>query len=334
MRRWIWVFGKRNIVNGGQTIAFADNWDRWVPSIIASGFAAPLLGRSENIDVEHNASTAPVWGVVRRYKVLSREDATKKGFLQRDDLALYAEVEQWGGGTFAYTSPAIYFDFKDDNGQIWPASIQHIAVVGQPAQQTGQPVQHDLERVALRRSEMAEVNEGVLDGAAESTDEVVDAASELEEALRNALEQNNILQARIAELEAQIADLLSEKPEDDADEELRKDLRRLKARVDILSADAIASSVAELRAALGVDASSAKRLAETLSRSEIARIVNLRNATPAKQDRVSTGYPVGKSTKRKAKTKAELVALARAMDGDFSANLRKLIVEEKKNATV
>lgn len=329
MRRWIWVFGKRNIVNGGRTVAFADNWDRWVPSIIASGFAAPLLGRSENIDVEHNASTAPVWGVVRRYKVMSRSDATKKGFLQRDELALYAEIEQWGGGTFAYTSPAIYFDFKDDNGRIWPASIQHIAVVGQPAQQTGQPVQYDLERVALRRSKMADVDETALDGTVESTDEVVDAAVDLDEALRNALEQNGILQARIVELEAQVAALLGEKPAEQESE--NQELRRLRARVDLLSRDLMSSKVVELRSALGVSDSVARKMADTLSASEVAEVIRLRKARPQKQDRKTTGYPLSSEKKL---SKSDLVATARSMDGDFSANLRKLINGGMKNATV
>lgn len=332
VRRWIWVAGKRNILNGDRTVAFADNWKRWTASIIANGFAAPVLGRSELIDVEHDAQRAPIIGNVIRYKVLTREAALSKGFAkQRDEEALYALCDIDDDVSINHISPAIFFDWIDDNGTKWPAVVQHIAVVGQPAQQYAQPLQSELAAISLRRQEMpktkkaalnVEVDEGALVDAEQVTDEVADAGDSLQSALNAANEELSTLRARVAELEAIIADLTSEAPKEGVND------AELRARVAKLEQHHAQLRVAELSKRFGIDGVEARKFA-SLSDAQIASIEALLTKQPATQARLSRGYdvPAKKATLSVADIDRKAHALAASENISYTAALRRVTAE-------
>lgn len=329
-KQWIWVCGKRNIFNGGKKISFADHWDAWTASIIGYDFRAPVLGRSETRDVEHDAASAPTIGVVRRYKVLTREAAAKLGFLQKDDEALYALIDLWEDAPIAHVSPSIWFNFKSETGAIWPAVIQHIAVVGQPAQQYGQPVQHDLIGVQLRRGQMPKEKYIDLEIEVEESDvvDVEDAATDVSDEAEKLLALVERLNARIEELEAKIRELTSSVPDDgggggDGEASEDSDLRRRLMRVETALKQERAK---DLRRRFGCD----RRMAIQLSRLDDDALEALEEKmtnvqTIPKQARLSRGFP---GERKKKPTKSERIQMARNLSRkesiSFSAALSRI----------
>lgn len=205
--RWIWVIGKRNVKNGDYTLRLGDRWDEYVDSIMSYPYKPKLLGRSELADVEHSDSRAPVWGVVRSWRVISASEAAELGFDQVDEEALYAGVELNEAADptqIVSVSPSVYEDYEDEDGKRWPCVLGHIAVVGFPAQQIGQPLQSDIVHIALSKKEdsMATRKSKLADVAVDA-----DAIETVEEAASEAVDIAAELQARIAELQARIAEL-------------------------------------------------------------------------------------------------------------------------------
>lgn len=202
--RWLAVLWETELTTpSGKVYDFAANWDDWVSSIIAYSqtFQAPVLGRLPELDVEHDETRAPVWGAVSEFRVLTSEEAAEKGISQQAPRALYAKADIWAGERILYVSPNIRWNFLADDGVLWPCVISHVAVVGEPLQQTMQRPQTTLETLAMRRGEkMAEVDVTLIDEAEEVAAEVSDQADEAVSVVEE-------LAARIAELEAQIASL-------------------------------------------------------------------------------------------------------------------------------
>ena len=296
--QWMWILGRSNITRpSGKTIPIGDDWDSVIASIIGYGFNCPLLGRSELRDVEHNAQLAPVIGVAREFKVLTKADAEEKGLSQIDDEALYARVEVWTDDLIAHVSPYIATNFLDDRGTEWPYAIQHIAVVGQPQQQTAQPVQADLAGIALSRGgDMpAEVDEKALEGVQESAESVDEAADDVQEVIA-------ALQAEIAALKAQLDELLGANPAqaDEAEDiELRREIKELRKQIQSIAREQQKGDVIMLSRSLGVNRGVAEKLRSVLTESEMSDIARISKAKPEPTDRASQGYSLSRKDEQK-----------------------------------
>ena len=219
--RWIWVIGRRNIKNGDYTLRFGDRWDEYVDSITSYPYAPKLLGRSELADVEHDDNRAPVWGVVRSWRVISASEAAELGFDQVDEEALYAGVELNAAADptqIVSISPSVYEAYEDEDGKRWPCVLVHISVVGFPAQQIGQPLQADIVHIALSKEVGMATRKSKLNDVAVDAD----AIETVEEAASEAVDLVAELQARIAELEAALEAALANAPaaEEPAEEPL------------------------------------------------------------------------------------------------------------------
>lgn len=202
--RWLAILWKGKLTTpGGRVFDFDTDWDALTASIVSYSqvFAAPVLGRLPHIDVQHDEARAPVWGSVKELRVLTRDEAADKGVDQPADEALYAKVDVWDGERIHYVSPKLSWNFLADDGVVWPCVLNHVAVVGEPLQQTMQRPQTTLESLAMsREAEMAEVS-------TEQVDETVDATAEVADKADEAMQVIEELRAQIAELEAQVASL-------------------------------------------------------------------------------------------------------------------------------
>lgn len=252
--QWVWVLGKRNITRPDYSeVRLADDWPEKMASLIRYPWMPPVLGRHHEVDVEHDQQRAPEIGVVREWKVLTREEAAARGINQVDEEALYARITQYQGPPILYVSPGIYEQFLAEDGSTYPFVIQHIAVVGQPQQQLGQMPQIDLVGIHLRREghDMPDIDASILEDAIESAEQVDEVAVEVEDVVETLRAQIADLLAEVASLKGELEDLRSSAPVGEEEvEELRRELqshRTLFKRVleqDVARADAEVTALA------------------------------------------------------------------------------------------
>lgn len=312
--RWLWVCGSRDIVHGSVTVPFGSRWTELVRDVTAQTFRPPLFGRSVHEDVEHDETRAPIWGVLREWRVLSQEEAAAAGVEQSDEHALYGGFELTPAGQIAddagqivYCSPKVIWD---------PWYIEHLTACGYPAQRENQPNQRDLLEAALTGGSMAEeIVEAAVEAAEEAAEEAVEAAAEAAEAAESVTDADQ----RIKALEESVARILAalESREALADEDEGKDdekdkespaseLRALRARVDRSEARA---RVASLRGAVKLPFSEEKAVAlhmrdTALFEEIVASLPRIKH--PATSQRVSVG---GRSlSERESRRAAELRA--------------------------
>ena len=192
--KWMWVLGKRNIVYKGKTRPIADNWDKYVQSITSYPFRPIVLGRDSTRNTVHNEATAPDLGIVREWRVLTREQAKELGFEQRDEQALYGKVDlREDAHAISYVSPLLALNYQDEEGKRHPAIIRHLAACTVPFQQLGQPYQPDLEALAMSDIEfegnelvpLADVDDFSLNEVQEIADALSDDVSNLQTAVDN-----------------------------------------------------------------------------------------------------------------------------------------------------
>lgn len=202
--RWIAILWDSELTTpSGAVYDFSANWDAWTSSIMeyARIFKAPVLGRLPHLDVEHDEARAPVWGSVSEMRVLTRDEASAKGIDQLAERVLYAKADVWDGERILYVSPNLRWNFLADDGVVWPCVISHVAVVGEPLQQTMQRPQTTLESLAMSREA------AVADVPTEKIDDVEEIAGDVSDQADEAVSIVEELAAKIAELEAKVAEL-------------------------------------------------------------------------------------------------------------------------------
>ena len=263
--RWLATLWESSLVTpSGQVVDFGGNWDEWVDSIVgySKSFAAPVLGRLPHMDVEHDEARAPVWGVVSEFRVLTQEEAAEKGIVQQAPRVLYAKVDIWDGERILYVSPKLRWNFLADDNVVWPCVISHVAVVGEPLQQTMQKPQTTLESLAMSRGSKMDKE----DVDVESIDNVEDSVQDVVDTSQEAVDIVEELAARIVELEALVAELRADSEEAAVEtEETELDMSRGKSALMAQIQRVVRAEVAASRKAQ--DTAEIKRVARTLNMS-------------------------------------------------------------------
>ena len=343
-RQWLWVLGERDLtLPAGEGVPLRQLWDIIVPSIVGYPFLPPLLGRSVFADVEHDASRAPIWGLTREWRVLTREQAAERGIAQVDSRALYALVDVHTDENVVYVSPNLEFSFLDEDGVTWPCVCQHIAVVGQPMQQAGQVPQTDLLDIYLRREHnnggaamATEVDGAVLETASETVDEAVEQAQDAEDIIRE-------LRAKIEELQARIAELEAGEPSDEAEAEddkvdlSRKDAlflrdlaqrgRALLSRMEQADRRAAQDEVARVAKRVGMTAKTVELMRSRMTGAEWAGVLAAAPVVPETSNRQTHGVnPARKDGDAQARADRAL-ALSRKKGISFREALNELEVK-------
>lgn len=303
--RWIWVLGKRNITIGAREFKISDRWDEFIASITAYPWLPPLLGRSEFAPVVHNEDTAPEWGRVVEWRVLSRDEAQ---VAQTDDYALYARIEQWDGPSFTSVSPSLHFDFQDESGTVWPCVIQHVAVCTVPLQQLGQPSQRDLETLAMSRMEAVMADK--IDVDAEVVEDIDETTDDVEETVDEAADLIAELKAQIADLQSQIEELKGGSASDDDDEDKDSETVDMSRRLAALEAHVFRTEVEGAAKALGLSRKHALAIRRKLGDDEWAALVGTGAARSKNETRMSRGYSNTRGRKPMSREELDRAAVA------------------------
>lgn len=151
---WFWAVGDMPIDYYGETVDFAANWDRWTTSIVEylGVWSCPVIR-------EHDRHGEPL-GLVRRGRVLTRDEAEALGIPQEHDRALYLGVEWLPAGAdmdarkaAVYVSIGADFDWTDEHGVAWPCVLKELSLVTVPYLKRGQ-----IERPAMSGITLSEVS--------------------------------------------------------------------------------------------------------------------------------------------------------------------------------
>ena len=151
---WFWAVGDAAIDYYGETVDFAANWDRWTSSIVEylGVWSCPVIR-------EHDRHGEPL-GLVRRGRVLTRDEAEAMGIPQEHDRALYLGVEWLPAGAdmdarkaAVYVSIGADFDWTDEHGVAWPCVLKELSLVTVPYLKRGQ-----IERPAMSGITLSEVS--------------------------------------------------------------------------------------------------------------------------------------------------------------------------------
>lgn len=215
MERWFWVLGKRNIVNDGRSFPIADNWDEITSSIMSYPFKPSLIGRDRDKPSVHNEQTAPEWGRVMEWKVVSKDEAKLAGLKQDqvDDFALYAKVKVDTDEKIGYVSPFLQLNYTDEEGIKRPAIIRHVAACVVPKQQLGQPHQSELESLSL--SSMV-VDDGIMLSEVDDfhLNDLQNTMKKLSDVIRGLQAASDGVASKFGQLEAEKAmDIETKEPE-------------------------------------------------------------------------------------------------------------------------
>ena len=151
---WFWAVGDAAIDYYGETVDFAANWDRWTSSIVEylGVWSCPVIR-------EHDRHGEPL-GLVRRGRVLTRDEAEAMGIPQEHDRALYLGVEWLPAGAdmdarkaAVYVSIGADFDWTDEHGVAWPCVLKELSLVTVPYLKRGQ-----IERPAMAGITLSEAS--------------------------------------------------------------------------------------------------------------------------------------------------------------------------------
>lgn len=249
---WFWAMGRADIEYNGQTIGMDGAWDERTASALRylETFQPPFI---EN----HDRDNRPI-GVVRRGRILAREEAEALGIEQEHPAALYLGVELNATGQAAddagelvYGSLGLDLAWTDERGEVWPMVIKEFSSVSVPHLKHGQ-----IPRPSLRSIQLSDTHEVTMTENENATAE--GTAVEAEE--------GGDLAAALGAMQATLAEILSCVKRDDAPEmaeggeggdedekpvemgeasELRAQVNALQVRLQEQSAS---QAVAELRA--------------------------------------------------------------------------------------
>ena len=151
---WFWAVGDAAIDYYGETVDFSANWDRWTSSIVEylGVWSCPVIR-------EHDRHGEPL-GLVRRGRVLTRDEAEAMGVPQEHDRALYLGVEWLPAGAdmdarkaAVYVSIGADFDWTDEHGVAWPCVLKELSLVTVPYLKRGQ-----IERPAMSGITLSEAS--------------------------------------------------------------------------------------------------------------------------------------------------------------------------------
>ena len=155
---WFWAMGRAAIEYNGQTIDMDGAWNERVGSALRylDTFNPPFI---EN----HNRDNRPM-GVVRRGRVLTREEAADLGIEQEHPEALYLGVDlnatgqaAEDAGELVYTSLGFDLAYDDERGDHWPMAIKEFSSVSVPHLKAGQ-----IPRPSLRSIQLSETDEVIM----------------------------------------------------------------------------------------------------------------------------------------------------------------------------
>ncbi|MCP5041338.1 MAG: hypothetical protein GY944_09955 [bacterium] len=155
---WFWAMGRAAIEYNGQTIDMDGAWSERVGSALRylDTFNPPFI---EN----HDRDNRPM-GVVRRGRVLNREEAAELGIEQEHPEALYLGVDlnatgqaAEDAGELVYTSLGFDLAYDDERGDHWPMAIKEFSSVSVPHSNAAQ-----IPRPSLRSIQLSETDEVIM----------------------------------------------------------------------------------------------------------------------------------------------------------------------------
>ncbi len=212
---WFWACGDADTHYRGEVIDLRERWEERIGSAMRylEVFQPLML-------LNHDRESLPV-GIIRRGRVLTRDEAVALGIDQEHDRALYlgADLNDVGlghdqRGELVYSSLGFDLDWPDEHGQAWPMAIKEFSCVTVPHLKAGQ-----IQRPALRSVQLSEQGKTMTD---EETAPEAGAEMEGGPTVADLLEMLNALAAEVAAMKdaaATGADAEMGDGPDDEDEE-------------------------------------------------------------------------------------------------------------------